>query len=68
MVAEVGVLRRVAEGGSGAFWDVWAAHEAELRRLCLRFHRRRTEEAEDALATARIRAWDRWATYGPDVR
>lgn len=61
-------LQKSVKDEPAQFWDIWAAHEAELRRLCAHFCRGRHDEIEDLLATARIHAWDRWGTYSLTVR
>ncbi len=61
-------LRGAARGcGARDFWEVWAAHEAALRQLCLSMYKYRHDEAEDLLRTAMTRAWDRWPRHGPSV-
>ncbi len=52
------LLRQIASGDTGAFWLFWRSQERGLRRICMSIFRVH-EDAEDALHTAMLRAFER---------
>ena len=51
-------MDRLAAGDSAALWELWQHHQGELRGLCRRWMGGRAEDAEDALSTAMLKAWE----------
>lgn len=53
------LLRCVAAGDWGVFWEVWSLHRDYLFSICLRQMGGIRADAEDALSRAMIKAWGR---------
>jgi RNA polymerase sigma factor (sigma-70 family) len=53
------LLRALQEGQQSAFWTLWMKHSPRLFAVCLRAMRGNRMEAEDALAQAMLRAFDK---------
>lgn len=57
------LLRRLDQGDSTAFWKLWERHQDYLYGCCLRWVGGNREDAEDALSSASIKAWNRLPDY-----
>jgi RNA polymerase sigma factor (sigma-70 family) len=58
------LLQRLAQGDRAAFWGIWERYRPILfSQYCLRWMGGNREEAEDALSSACLKAWEHLPTY-----
>lgn len=55
------------ESNETQFWQLWLQHESYLDRLCLSWMKGNRDRAEEALAKARIKAWEKWPKFAGKV-
>lgn len=59
------VLDRIKAGDEQAFWNYWKTRESSLRRLCERLLN--ADDAEDALHTAMLRAYEKTPRHADHI-
>lgn len=60
-------LQRLARGDRRAFWAIWMSYQEELFCCCLRWMGGDREEAEDALSSASLKAWQHLPACAEDI-
>jgi len=50
------------------FWSVWLEHEEKLYHCCLKLMNGNSTEAEDALSSAKIKAWEKVQEFAGSIR
>jgi RNA polymerase sigma-70 factor (ECF subfamily) len=58
---------QLARGEPAAFWEVWEHHKPTLSRYCLQWMGGNHADAEDALSSASLRAWQYVSTHAPEI-
>ena len=61
------LLRWLAQGDSNAFWRLWERYQNYLYSCCLRWMGGNREDAEDALSSASIKAWNKLPDYAREI-
>ncbi len=61
------LLQRLAQGNGTAFWDIWMRYREDLFSDCLRWMGGNQEEAEDALSSASLKAFQCLPAYAQDI-
>jgi RNA polymerase sigma factor (sigma-70 family) len=66
--ADHDLLHHLAEGDATAFWEIWEHYrETILSRRCLQWMGGNQAEAEDALSSACLKAWQKLPAYAHDI-
>jgi DNA-directed RNA polymerase specialized sigma24 family protein len=67
--ADHDLLHHLAEGDATAFWGIWEHYrETVLSHRCLQWMGGNQAEAEDALSSACLKAWQKLPAYAHDIR
>lgn len=61
------VLDRLANGEADAFWDLWEHYKPTLSRRCLQWMGGNRADAEDALSSASLKAWQYLAIHATQI-
>ena len=64
---EQALLQRLAQGDQLAFWAIWTPYRKDLFAYCLRWMGGNREEAEDALSSACLKAWEHLPAHAQDI-
>ncbi|NER28400.1 MAG: sigma-70 family RNA polymerase sigma factor [Symploca sp. SIO1C4] len=53
------LLKQIHKGNNSAFWSLWNRHQEYLYNLCFKWMNNNSVDAQEALSSAMIRAWEK---------